>query len=230
MFVVRLCTHEEHDRGRARLHPHSDFTATSMEVILLRHGATDWNIQGRCQGSTDRELSETGVRQAKLVAASLSQRKISAVYSSGLLRARRTAQLISEPHGLAVHIEHDVRELDHGALEGLTFNEIKERYPDFIQKWRTEPANLRVPGGERLSAVQQRALAGLQRIAGGHGPSDTLVVVTHNFPILGIICHVTGTDLNNYRDFRVEPCGYTRLQRDDQAWRVTHINEKLYAP
>ena len=114
--MVRLCTHEEHDRGRARLHPHSDFTATSMEVILLRHGATDWNIQGRCQGSTDRELSETGVRQAKLVAASLSQRKISAVYSSGLLRARRTAQLISEPHGLAVHIEHDVRELDHGAV------------------------------------------------------------------------------------------------------------------
>jgi broad specificity phosphatase PhoE len=200
-----------------------------LEVILVRHGATDWNIQGRCQGSTDRELSETGVRQAEAVAANLSQKKVIAVYSSGLLRARRTAQFISQPHGLAVRIEHDVRELDHGALEGLTFNEIKEQYPDFIQKWRTEPAELQVPGGERLSEVQQRALTGLQRIAGRHAESDTVVVVSHNFPILGIICHITGTHLNHYRDFRLEPCGHTRLHWDARAWRVTHINDKIYA-
>jgi broad specificity phosphatase PhoE len=199
-----------------------------LELILVRHGATDWNIQGRCQGSTDRELSEAGVRQAEAVAANLSHKKISAIYSSGLLRARRTAQLISRPHGLPVDIEHDVRELDHGALEGLTFNEIKEKYPDFIQKWRTEPAELQVPGGERLSDVQQRALAGLHRIAGRHQQSDTVVVVSHNFPILGIICHITGTHLNNYRDFRLEPCGHTRLHRERQTWRLTHINDQIY--
>jgi broad specificity phosphatase PhoE len=201
-----------------------------LEVILVRHGATDWNIQGRCQGTTDRELSETGVRQAKVVAANLRERKISAVYSSGLLRARRTAQVISEPHGLPLRIEHDLRELDHGALEGLTFDEIKERYPDFIQKWRTEPAELQVPGGERLREVQGRALAGLQRIAGDHQQNDTLIVVSHNFPILGIICHITGTHLNNYRDFRLDPCGHTRLYWDMRAWRLTHINDKAYAP
>jgi broad specificity phosphatase PhoE len=201
-----------------------------LDLVLVRHGATDWNIQGRCQGSTDRELSETGVRQAEAVAANLSQNKISAVYSSGLIRARRTAQFISRPHGLPVRIENDVRELDHGALEGLTFNEIKEQYPDFIRKWRTEPAELQVPGGERLSDVQQRALAGLQRIAGRHEENDTIVVVSHNFPILGIICHITGTHLNNYRDFRLEPCGHTRLHRNTGAWRVTHINDKVYAP
>ena len=201
-----------------------------MELVLVRHGATDWNIQGRCQGSSDRELSETGVRQAEAVAANLSQKKISAVYSSGLIRARRTAQFISRPHGLAVQIEDDVRELDHGALEGLTFNEIKERYPDFIRKWRTEPAGLQVPGGERLSDVQQRALSGLHRIAGRHEENDTVVVVSHNFPILGIICHITGTHLNNYRDFRLEPCGHTRLHWDARTWRVTHINDKTYPP
>jgi broad specificity phosphatase PhoE len=201
-----------------------------LEVILVRHGATDWNIQGRCQGSTDRELSETGVRQAEAVASSLSQNKISAVYASGLLRARRTAQFIGQPHNLQVQIEHDVRELDHGALEGLTFDEIKERYPDFIRKWRTEPAELQVPGGERLSDVQQRALAGLHRIAGRHAENDSIVIVSHNFPILGIICHITGTHLNKYRDFRVEPCGHTRLQWDTRVWRITHINDKIYAP
>jgi phosphoserine phosphatase len=201
-----------------------------LELVLVRHGATDWNIQGRCQGSSDRELSETGVRQAEAVAANLSQKKISAVYSSGLIRARRTAHFISRPHGLAVQIEDDVRELDHGALEGLTFNEIKEQYPEFIRKWRTEPAELQVPGGERLSEVQQRTLAGLHRIAGRHEDNDTVIVVSHNFPILGIICHITGTHLNNYRDFRLEPCGHTRLHWDARTWRVTHINDKIYAP
>jgi broad specificity phosphatase PhoE len=199
-----------------------------LEVILVRHGATDWNIAGRCQGSSDRELSETGVRQAQALAERLSAEKISAVYSSALLRAWNTAQVISRPHGLAVRIDHDVRELDHGALEGLTFEEIKQQYPDFIQRWRTEPADLQIPGGERLSEVQQRALTALERIAAAHQDSERVVVVSHNFPILGIICHLTGTHLNSYRAFRVEPCGHTRLLRNSRSWRVTHINDKIY--
>jgi broad specificity phosphatase PhoE len=200
-----------------------------LEVVLVRHGATDWNIQGRCQGSSDRALSEAGVRQAEEVAANLSQEKITAVYSSGLLRARRTAQFISQRHGLQVLIENDVRELDHGALEGMTFNEIKDQYPDFIQRWRTEPAELQVPGGERLIDVQRRAWISLNRIAVRHEEDETVVVVSHNFAILGIICNVTGTHLNNYRSFRLEPCGYSRLRFDDGNWRVTHINGTIYA-
>jgi broad specificity phosphatase PhoE len=201
-----------------------------LDIIRVRHGATDWNLQGRCQGSTDRQLSEAGVRQAEAVAVNLGRKKISAVYSSGLLRARRTAEFISQPHGLTVRIENDVRELDHGALEGLTFEEIKEQFPDFIKKWRTEPAELQVPGGERLSDVQQRALAGLQRIAAAHQESDAVVIVSHNFPILAIICYITGTHLNNYRDFRFEPCGHTRLLWERQSWRLTHINDEIYTP
>jgi phosphoserine phosphatase len=200
-----------------------------LEVVLVRHGATDWNIQGRCQGSSDRALSEAGVRQAEEVAANLSRENIAAVYSSGLLRARGTAQLISHRHGLRVQIENDVRELDHGVLEGMTFNEIKEQYPDFIRRWRTEPAELQVPGGERLIDVQRRAWEGLNRIAVRHEEHETVVVVSHNFPILGIICNITGTHLNNYRSFRLEPCGHSRLQFEAGSWRITHINGAIYA-
>jgi len=201
-----------------------------LEVVLVRHGATDWNLQGRCQGSTDRALSDTGMRQAEEVAATFSQEKISGVYSSGLMRARSTARFISQPHGLSVEIENDVRELDHGALEGLTFDEIKSQYPDFIQRWRTEPAELQIPGGERIIDVQRRAWEGLNRIASRHEKDETVVVVSHNFPILGIICRVTGTHLNQYRSFRLEPCGHTRLRFDADAWQVTRINGKIYAP
>ena len=180
----------------------------SVQIVLVRHGATDWNLQGRCQGATDRELHAVGIRQAEEIAAVLANESIHAVYASGLKRAQQTAWLISRPHNLPVIVEEDIRELDHGALEGLTFNEIKTRYPDFLQRWRTEPAEIQVPGGERLIDV----------------------VVSHNFPILGILCKVTGITLNQYRSFHLDPCGVTRINRKgEDDWQITHINGKDYS-
>jgi broad specificity phosphatase PhoE len=200
-----------------------------VKIVLVRHGATDWNLEGRCQGATDRELNTVGVRQAEEIAASLSRESIHAVYSSNLRRARQTASVISDPHKLPVMIEEDIRELDHGQLEGLTFSEIKESYPDFLQRWRTEPAEIQVPGGERLADVAERAWNGLNRIVERHSSAETIVVVSHNFPISGILCRITGTDLNNYRSFHVDPCGVTRLHYESaNIWSITHINSRRY--
>ena len=202
-----------------------------MYILLLRHGATDWNIQGRCQGATDLELNEIGTRQAEEIAGLLSNESIHAIYSSDLKRARQTASLIGGPHKLSVTVERDLRELDHGELEGLTFTEIKQNYPDFIHRWRQEPAELRIPGGERLIDVAQRAWRGLNRIVQDHDTMETLAVVSHNFPILGILCRITGTHLNQYRAFHLDPCGITRLRRSGtDQWTITHINSKEYCP
>ena len=200
-----------------------------MQFFLVRHGATDWNLQGRCQGSTDLELSEVGIRQAESIARSLADEPVQAIYASNLKRAQQTAGFIGLHHHLPVLIEDDVRELDHGALEGLTFAEIRERHTAFIQKWRTEPAEIQVPGGERLVDVAQRAWNGLNRIADRHDADANVVVVSHNFPILGIICRVTGTHLNHYRTFHLDPCGVTRLTRNGaRDWQVTLINNQEY--
>ena len=200
-----------------------------MQVFLVRHGATDWNLQGRCQGATDLELNEAGIRQAQQIAALLKNETIHGIYSSNLKRARQTAQFFSFHHQLPVHIETDVRELDHGELEGLTFTEIKENYSQFIQQWRTEPAEIQVPGGERLADVARRAWNGLNRIVQRHAAEETVVVVSHNFPILGIICRITGTHLNNYRTFHLDPCGVTRLNHNrNDHWEVTSINNQAY--
>ena len=202
-----------------------------MQIILVRHGATDWNLERRCQGATDRELNAVGVRQAEEIAASLARESIHAVYSSRLKRARQTASVISGPHKLPVLIEEDIRELDHGELEGLTFTEIKDSYPDFLQRWRTEPAEIQVPGGERLADVTERAWNGLNRIVERHSSAETIIVVSHNFPISGILCRITGTQLNNYRSFHVDPCGVTRMRYDNASiWSVTHFNNRQYIP
>lgn len=202
-----------------------------MQILLLRHGATDWNIQGRCQGATDLELNEIGVRQAEEIAARLSSESIHALYSSHLKRARQTANLIGGPRNLPITVERDLRELDHGELEGLTFTEIKQNYPDFIHRWKQEPAELQVPGGERLIDVAQRAWLGLNRIVQRHDSGETLAAVSHNFPILGILCRITGTHLNHYRAFHLDPCGITRLRHNGvDEWTITHINGKEYCP
>lgn len=200
-----------------------------MQIVLLRHGATDWNLQGRCQGSSDRRLSEVGIRQAEQIAGHLSSETVHAVYSSSLQRARHTAQLVSRPHKLPVLIEDDVRELDHGELEGLTFSEIKEKYSEFLVRWRTTPGELQIPGGERLVDVAHRAWQGLTRIAQRHQTDDTVIVVSHNFPILAVVCQLTGTPLNHYRSFHLDPCGVTRLTHDgNDRWEVRQVNSKPF--
>jgi len=204
-------------------------THSTMQILLLRHGATDWNLQGRCQGSTDRDLSEVGIRQAEQVATLLSNEAIHAIYSSNLRRARRTAELISRPHNLPVIIENDVRELDHGELEGLTFNEIKASYAEFLARWRNIPGEICVPGGERLADVAERAWNGLTEIVRRHQEADRILVVSHNFPILGIVCRVTGTHLNEYRTFHLDPCSLTRLRYDANGdWQVIQVNNREY--
>ncbi len=152
-----------------------------MRIFLVRHGATDWNLAGRCQGTTDLELNETGLRQAEAAALGLTGEKITAVYSSDLKRARQTAEAVARRHHLAVLVEESIRELDHGELEGLTFAEIHAVRPDFIRRWRDEPADADIPGGEKLAQVARRAWDGLGRIvfpslrcsAGSPAPSST---------------------------------------------------------
>ena len=195
----------------------------------MRHGATDWNLQHRCQGASDRDLSEVGLRQAEAIALSLRGENLSAIYASDLKRARHTAEVIGQPHGLPVLIEEKIRELDHGKLEGLTFNEIKANYGEFLTRWRSEPAELQVPGGERLIDVAERAWAGLNQIVERHADADNIVVVSHNFPIVGIVCRITGTHLNSYRNFHLDPCGVSRVRcNGDGRWQVTQVNGKEY--
>ena len=195
-----------------------------MRILLLRHGETDWNLQGRCQGVADIDLNDTGRQQAREIAAALSAEKIHAIYSSDLKRAIQTAEIIGGAHRLEVAVDCDFRELDHGAFEGLTFADIRTSYPDFLERWRSAPADLVVPGGERLVDVEKRAWKGIERVVQGHPANATVVVVSHNFPILTVLCRITGTPLNDYRAFRVAPCELHSISYDSKAgWSILQL-------
>lgn len=195
-----------------------------MQIFLLRHGETRWNHEGRCQGSSDIELNRTGRRQASEVAAHLGRGRIDAVYSSDLRRARETAEIVGGPHEVTVRIEPDLRELDHGEMEGLTFVEVRERFGGLIEQWRTRPVGVELPGGERLLDVDRRVWSALNRIVEGHDDGDTIVVVSHSFPILSALCRISGTPLDQYRTFHLKPCELSHVSfTRSEGWAIREV-------
>ena len=173
-----------------------------MLLILIRHGETESNRERLALGREDVPLNEKGCRQAAALAASLAGVSVAAVYASPLCRAVETARLLAEERGLEVQVDEDFIEMAVGDLEGLSPREMIERYGDFLQKWfSTEAGSLRMPGGESLQDVQDRAWAAIERLRERH-PEQTVVVVTHNFTIHAILCRVLGLPLASFRRFR----------------------------
>jgi broad specificity phosphatase PhoE len=189
-----------------------------MRLILIRHGETESNRERLALGREDVPLNERGRRQAAALAASLAGVPVAAVYSSPLCRAVETARPLAEARGLEVQVDEDLIEMAVGDLEGLSPREMLERYGDFLREWfSTQAGSLRMPGGESLQDVQDRAWAAVERLRERH-PEETVVVVTHNFTIHAILCRVLGLPLSSFRRLRHDLAAKAVLEvRDDRA-------------
>ncbi|MFE9842689.1 bifunctional RNase H/acid phosphatase [Streptomyces goshikiensis] len=162
---------------------------TPATFVLLRHGETALTPQKRFSGSggTDPELSPAGRRQAAAVAEALAARgTVQAVVSSPLRRCRETAQAVADRLGLAVVVEDGLRETDFGAWEGLTFGEVRERFPDDLQAWLDSPKAAPTGGGESFSAVTRRVSATRDRLLAAYA-GRTVLVVTHVTPVKTLV-------------------------------------------
>lgn len=144
-------------------------------MLLVRHGATEWNIAKRAQGHADIALTEEGRKQAIHAANELAHLELAAVYSSDLKRAYDTAKVIAEGHGVEVTVDPDFREIDQGEWEGLTVDEIRARWPE---EWGPARHYSARPGGETPQEVRRRALKALQRAVEAH-PDSTIAIVSH---------------------------------------------------
>ncbi|MEW2584760.1 bifunctional RNase H/acid phosphatase [Streptomyces virginiae] len=153
--------------------------------VLLRHGETALTPQKRFSGSggSDPELSPAGRRQAAAVAETLAARgTVQTVISSPLLRCRETAQAVADRLGLDVTVEQGLREVDFGAWEGLTFAEVRERFPDDLQAWLDSPKAAPTGGGESFAAATRRISATRDRLLAEHA-GRTVLLVTHVTPV-----------------------------------------------
>ncbi len=199
-----------------------------MRLILVRHGETESNRAGLVLGQADIELTEHGRWQAEQVARSLESEAIDVIYSSPLKRALATAEPIARSHGLEVQVEEGLIEMDIGEMEGLTFREVRERYPEFLQIWlggrvAYEP----MPGGERLLDVQERAWGAVERFRERHD-REAVVAVAHNFVILAILCRSLGLDLADFRRLRHNVAAKSILETRDDRFMLVSLNDTCH--
>jgi len=145
-----------------------------MRIIFVRHGETDWNLEGRVQGNANVPLNRKGLEQAKRVAVRLKNEKIDAIYSSDLERARQTAIEIAKYHKAKVRCSILLRERKFGELEGMPAQDYKKiRDETGIPKYLYRP-----PGGENYPDLQKRAEKFLSMIKKKH-PGQNILVVSH---------------------------------------------------
>ncbi|MFJ6928321.1 bifunctional RNase H/acid phosphatase [Streptomyces nigra] len=157
--------------------------------VLLRHGETPLTPQKRFSGSggSDPALSAAGREQAERVGAALARRgTVQAIVSSPLARTRETAGIVAARLGLDVTVEEGLRETDFGAWEGLTFGEVRERYPDDLTAWLADPEARPTGGGESFAATAERVAAARDKLIAAYA-GRTVLLVTHVTPIKTLV-------------------------------------------
>ena len=202
---------------------------SSIKVLLVRHGETDWNLAGRFQGRSDVPLNQKGVEQANALASALRRECLCAIYSSPLVRAKETARLIKAFHPSApLYEDEGLVEMDLGEFEGIEGPRWAEKHAEFRQAWRDNPASVTMPGGESLKEVQARAVAAMERITHSHPPGSTLLICSHNFVILTILCHALEIPLNRFRELKQGTAALNVLYLQGGRFQAEVVNDRSH--
>lgn len=196
-------------------------------LILVRHGQTDWNVNARYMGWIDEGLNPEGQRQAERLARRLDRWPISAIYSSPLARALRTAQIIAGPHSLPVQTMPELGEMRIGDWEGMLAVEIAARYPELWRTWRASPGDFRMPSGESLGEVAERAAAAFVRIMDG-AEGTMALAVTHDVVVRLLVARCLGVSHAIYRRLEVGNASMTIIERDGARLRLKVMNDTCH--
>jgi len=158
------------------------------ELILIRHGETDWNIEGRYQGQSDIPLNQNGMQQARDMAHRLRHYQFDAIISSDLSRALQTAEILSKTSNAPLRIDSRLREINQGEWEGMLFADIRSLYAKAFKERLRNPLEVAPPGGETVGQVRQRVLDALQEIV-EQFPDGIVAIVSHGLSLAIIKVH-----------------------------------------
>lgn len=171
----------------------------TTRLYLVRHGATQLSAENRFSGAVGVDLSDEGRAQAERLAMRLADDHLNAVYASPLSRTMETAQILARPHHLEVIPCDGLREISHGRWEGLTRQEVEERYPGEYEMWEADPFTFAPQGGESGLSVLARALPVIREIVVKNEGKNVLVV-SHKATLRLLISSLLGFDARGYRD------------------------------
>jgi alpha-ribazole phosphatase len=186
----------------------------STRLLIVRHGQTDWNFNGRFQGQIDVPLNPTGLEQARAIARRLSSETPAAIYASDLQRAWRTAEVIQQALPMdwrcQLIAEPRLREMCFGEWEGLTYDQIRSTQPQLLQRWESNLEHNAPPGGETLLALAARVQAAYESILQAH-PDATVLLVAHGGPLRMLIASALGIPPKRYWQVKLTNAALSEL-------------------
>ena len=210
-----------------------------LEILLIRHGETDWNAERRLQGHLDIPLNAHGERQAAALGQTLLDEPLDAIIASDLRRAWQTAEAIAAPRGMTVSIDPGLRERCFGAFEGLRYDEINSVYPEAYAAWQARDLDARYPRGvhaaETMREFFARAVGAVGTIArlASSGHHRKIAIVTHGGVLECAYRAAHGVDLAQARDFEVKNASINRVQWNGAGMQVigwaevAHLSARL---
>ena len=204
-----------------------------MEVYLVRHGATQSNLDGGAySGWTDVALVDLGLQQARRTAERLRRVAACRVVCSDARRAIQTAEILAGPYGLSPETVPAWRELNYGEWDGLTTGEVEQRWPGAIRRLSEEP-EFRIPGGETLAELLARLRPALEALvpAGLADADGDVIVVSHKAAIRVLLCDLLGLPIHRYKQIGQENCAVNRLRLRDGRFVLagTNLTDHLLA-
>jgi len=193
-------------------------------LLLVRHAATAWTVQGRFQGQTDVPLSPYGQRQVAALARGLMTETIHALYASDLQRAWETARAIATPHALCVQLEPRLREMAFGHWEGFTYAELQQSDAQALAAWERDQLHTAPPGGETLLHMTERVRAVYTSVVAAH-QDKTVGLVAHGGPLQVLLCLALGLPPQAYWQFALAPASLSELCVYEQGAILMRLND-----
>ena len=199
----------------------------TTRICFIRHGETDWNVERRIQGHTDIPLNKTGRAQALAMAFNAAHQRFHAIYSSDLLRAVETAQVLAQREDQAVKPYPQLRERHYGVFQGITAAEGAELYPQAYAHYVARDLDFNFETGESLRGLADRVGEGVDWLLQHHS-GQTLAVVSHSGVLDVIYRRATGRPLHTPRDFVIPNCALNWFHFDGRGWHLDAWADRHY--
>ena len=200
----------------------------TTRLVLIRHGETEWNAEGRYQGQADPALTIAGLRQASVVARRLGRARLGILYSSPLRRAWIPPGSSRSLLGMPVRADPRLMEIHLGRWQGMLHREIVASDPELFAQWHSAPWDTTPPGGERLEQVRDRVYAAIDDILASH-PGQRVGVVTHRIPIILLCMRYLGAPAGNVHTLRVPNAGWVAMDlRNGQAVGQPRLSRRTF--
>ncbi len=195
------------------------------QIILVRHGQTEWNRVEHFRGRFDVPLNETGLAQAAATGRRIAAEwRPIAIYTSPLSRAVKTAEAVAQHFGLTVQGEPGLIDIDYGAWQGLTPDEARVRWPEIVEAWYHAPQNAHIPSGETVDQGRARGVATVRTLAARH-PDQTIVLVGHTVINRAILLGILRLNTDRFWHIRQDTCAINVFETEGDDFVLVSLNE-----